>query len=55
MSGLSSTERIHTESSDTIKFTLFYFKEMKMFNNILRDSEEDLKSSIGETKIIIAT
>ena len=51
---ISSSERRHTESTETITFHLFYFKEIRRFRKILRDSEEDLKLIIGETKIIMA-
>ena len=47
---ISSSERRHTESTETITFPLFYFKEIRRFRKILRDSEEDLKLIIGETK-----
>ena len=51
---ISSSERGHTELTETITFPLFYFKEIRRFRKILRDSEEDLKSIIGKTKIIVA-
>ena len=39
---------------DTITFPLFYFADIHTFKQILRDAETDLKSIIGETKIIMA-
>ena len=47
---ISSSERGHTELTETIRFPLFYFKDLRKFRKILRDSKEDLKSIIGKTK-----
>jgi hypothetical protein len=42
------------DDQDTLTFPLFYFKEMNSFKQVLKDCEGDLKSIIGDTKIIMA-
>jgi hypothetical protein len=42
------------DQRDTLTFPLFYFEQINSFKQILRDSEMDLKSVIGDTKIIMA-
>ena len=42
------------EDKDTITFPLFFFDEFNTFKQILKDSEMDLRTVIGDTKIIMA-
>ena len=44
----------NNDDQDTITFPLFYFKEINSFKQVLKDCETDLKSIIGDTKLIMA-
>ena len=39
---------------ETITFSVHYFNELKDFRKILNDSEEDIQTLIGDTKIVVA-
>ena len=42
------------EEPKVLTFPLFFFNELKSFKSILKDSEADLQTIIGDTKIIMA-
>ena len=42
------------DECETITFPVHYFNELKDFRKILKDSEEDIQTLIGDTKIVVA-
>ena len=40
--------------TDTITFPVHFFEELKDFRNILKDSETDIQTLIGDTRIVMA-
>ena len=48
------TRNRNNEREDTITFPIFHFKDMNSLKQILVDSENDFKTVIGDTKIIMA-
>ena len=43
-----------TEERDTLTFPLYFFDDINSFKQIIKDSERDLQTVIGDTKIIMA-
>ena len=50
---LTNTVRTQ-EESETLTFPLFFFEEIESFKKMIKDSETDLRTIIGDTKIIMA-
>ena len=43
-----------TDERDTLTFPLYFFNDINSFKQIIKDSERDLQTVIGDTKIIMA-
>ena len=45
---------VQRNECETITFPVHYFNELKDFRKILKDSEQDIQTLIGNTKIVLA-